>query len=267
MARQKGPLKYIGTLGEVRHFKIKGNEGYFAGLIGGPTAEQIATDPAFKRTRENMNEFGGSATAGKALRTPIMGLIRNNGDSQVTGRITAIMKKINLEDGSEARGRRAVLVSAAPQYLVGFEFNRFTSFGGVFNAPYTITPSGTRESSTLDIPAFEPIDRLYIPDGATHFRVTNSISVLSDYEYNDTTKIYEPKDGVHNGLKDIQYSSYMPINATTTDINLVSTLPGTPTLSADVSVINVIAIEFYQEVNGTYYLFAQGNAMKIDVIF
>ena len=32
MARQKGPLKYVGTLGDIRHFKIKGNEGYFAGL-------------------------------------------------------------------------------------------------------------------------------------------------------------------------------------------------------------------------------------------
>lgn len=54
MARQKGALKYVGTIGDIRHFKIKGNKGYFAGMIGGPTAEQIATDPAFKRTRENM---------------------------------------------------------------------------------------------------------------------------------------------------------------------------------------------------------------------
>ena len=55
MARQKGPLKYVGTLGDIRHFKIKGNQGYFAGLTGGPTADQIATDPAFQITRENMN--------------------------------------------------------------------------------------------------------------------------------------------------------------------------------------------------------------------
>ncbi|SZD73951.1 Uncharacterised protein [Candidatus Ornithobacterium hominis] len=26
MARQKGHIKYVGTLGEVRHFKIKGNK-------------------------------------------------------------------------------------------------------------------------------------------------------------------------------------------------------------------------------------------------
>lgn len=57
MARQKGHIKYTGTLGDVRHFKIKGQEGYFAGLIGSPTAEQVKTAKEFERTRENINEF------------------------------------------------------------------------------------------------------------------------------------------------------------------------------------------------------------------
>ena len=35
MAKQKGHIKYVGTLGDVRHFKIKGNKGFFAGLVGG----------------------------------------------------------------------------------------------------------------------------------------------------------------------------------------------------------------------------------------
>lgn len=84
MARQKGPLKYVGTLGDIRHFKIKGNEGYFAGLTGGPTAEQIATDPAFQRTRENMNEFGGCAMAGKSVRVGLASLMTKaiNGPTQ-----------------------------------------------------------------------------------------------------------------------------------------------------------------------------------------
>ena len=38
MAKQKGHIKYVGTLGDVRHFKIKENKGFFAGLVGGPTA-------------------------------------------------------------------------------------------------------------------------------------------------------------------------------------------------------------------------------------
>ncbi len=59
MAKQKGLVKYSGTMGGVRHFKIKGLQGDFAGLVGGPTDSQIKNDAAFIRTRENMSEFGG----------------------------------------------------------------------------------------------------------------------------------------------------------------------------------------------------------------
>ncbi len=267
MARQKGPLKYVGTLGDIRHFKSKGNEGYFAGLTGGPTAEQIATDPAFQRTRENMNEFGGCAMAGKSVRVGLASLMKNMADSQVTGRLTAIMKKINLEDGSEARGKRAVLISTVPNYLKGFDFNRFTSFNGAFNAPFTITPAGSRDSSTLDVPAFNPLNYLNIPAGATHFRIINAISVLSDYEFNTTTKVYEPKEASLNELKDVQYSAYLPVDSVTALISLVATLPGSPTMTTDVSVLNSIVIEFYQELGSNYYVFAQCYVFKISEIF
>jgi hypothetical protein len=83
-------------------------------MIGGPTAEQIATDPNFARTRENMNEFAGSANAAKSVRVSFSEIIKRFADSQLTGRLTGIMKTINKEDGSESRGQRAILVSAVP---------------------------------------------------------------------------------------------------------------------------------------------------------
>ncbi len=39
MAKQKGVIKYVGTIGDIRHFKIKGQEGYFAGMVGGASGE------------------------------------------------------------------------------------------------------------------------------------------------------------------------------------------------------------------------------------
>lgn len=55
MARQKGVIKYVGTLGDIRHFKIKAQEGFFAGMVGGPTGDQVLTALEFERTSENMN--------------------------------------------------------------------------------------------------------------------------------------------------------------------------------------------------------------------
>jgi len=267
MAKQTGLVKYVGTLGDVRHFKIKGNKGYFAGLKGGPTASQIANDPAFVRTRENMNEFGGSAITGKSFRNSISNLIRTNGDNRVVGRITAVMKKINLEDGSEARGQRAILITAAPQYLEGFEFNKNQSFKSVFNAPYTLTANADRDETTLTIQPFVPSDNMSIPFGATHFKIINAITVLSVFEYNANTKSYEPKASALNGLTNIANSAYISLTGTTSLLTVVASLPGTPTLTSDVSLVNVLAIEFYQQVNGEYYTLAQGNAMKVAKVF
>ena len=267
MARQKGHIKYVGTLGEVRHFKIKGNEGYFAGLKGGPTAEQIKTAPGFIRTRENMSEFAACANAGKSVRVGLSSLMKQMTDSQFTGRLTAIMKKINIEDGSEARGQRAVLVSLQPQYLRGLDFNRNISFNGIFSAPFTLEASVDRNETTLKIPAFNPFNYLNIPSGATHFRIINALSVISDFVYNSATGAYEPAEPVLNEVANIAYSAYTPVDAASTLIEVIATLPGAPTLTTNTSALASIGIEFYQQVGINYYLFHAGNAMKIQEVF
>jgi len=267
MARQKGHVKYVGTLGEVRHFKIKGNEGYFAGLKGGPTAEQVKTAPGFIRTRENMSEFAACANAGKSVRIGLSALMKQMTDSQFTGRLTAIMKKINIEDGSEARGQRAVLITQQPQYLKGLDFNKNISFNGIFSAPFTLTNTVARNSTTMTIPAFNPMSFINVPSGATHFRLINALSVVSDFIFNPATGAYEPADAVLNELSKIAYSSYLPVDAVTPLTTIVAGLTGLPTLSTDVSVLASIGIEFYQQVGANYYLFNAGNAMKVQEVF
>jgi hypothetical protein len=115
MARQLGHVKYKGTIGDIRHFKIKGMTGNFAGMNGGATGEQIKSGASFVRTRENMNEFAGCASVGKAIRAGQSQLMKTMSDPQLTGRLTGIVKKINLEDQTEARGYRSILISAVPQ--------------------------------------------------------------------------------------------------------------------------------------------------------
>jgi len=266
MAQQKGHIKYVGTLGEVRHFKIKGNEGYFAGLKGGPTAEQVKTAPGFIRTRENMSEFTACANAGKSLRVGLSSLMKQMSDSQLTGRL-AIMKKINIEDGSEARGQRAVLVSQQPQYLKGLDFNRNISFNGVFRAPFTLTANADRNESVLEVPAFNPLNFLNVPSGASHFRIINAVSVLSDTVYNPVTGAYEPAEPVLNEMSAIAYSDYTPVDAVSPLIQITAALQGAPVMTINVAVLGSIGIEFYQMVGTNYYLFNAGNALKIQETF
>ncbi len=267
MARQKGLVKYSGTMGGVRHFKIKGLVGDFAGLAGGPSDSQIKNDKAFIRTRENMSEFGGSASAAKSIRVGLAQVIKQYSDPRLTGRLTKIMKEINKEDTGNPRGQRNIKVSANRSFLEGLNFDVNTNLSGIFNAPYTLTNTVLRDGATFDIPIFEPMNLINAPAGATHFRLMNAIAVVSDYQFNTNTGQYEPTDPTLNELSDVQFSAYTDLSTTTSAISITTALAGPPTMTASVSVLNCIGIEFYQQIGSDYYLFASGNAMRVDSLF
>ena len=262
MAKQKGLVKYTGTLGDVRHFKIKGQQGYFAGLVGGPTDTQVKTAPEFQRTRENMNEFGGCA---KAVRIALSEVLNGMTDPQCTGRLTSIMKKINLEDGTEARGVRKVEISSQRIYLYNFGFDKNVSFASIVYIPYATTHDIDRLKANLTTVAVNPTDYLNAPAGATHFRFINAIGVVSDFIYNDATKTYEPSNGALNELSNTTYGAYMPLNTAYAGENLDVSLPVGTVMTADVSVLHCIGIEFFQEVNAVQYPLNNGayNALAI----
>lgn len=268
MARQVGVLKYKGSIDGIRHYKIKGMTGNFAGMNGGATGEQIKTGASFVRTRENMNEFAGCATVGKAIRAGQSQLMKTMSDSQLTGRLTGIVKKINLEDQTEARGYRAILISAVPQHLIGLNFNRNNTVEGSFTGEFETVANVGRNSVTLTVEAFETLKQLNVPSGATHFRFVNSISVISDYAYNSLTKVYEPIEPALNQLSKVVYSDYIEIApGVNPEISLVSALNGTPTMTENASLLSCVGIEFYQKAGSEYYVFSVGNSMKIKNVF
>lgn len=268
MARQLGHVKYKGTIGEIRHFKIKGLTGNFAGLKGGATGEQIKNDSAFVRTRENMNEFAGCATVGKSIRTGQAQLMKTMSDPQFTGRLTGVIKKINLEDQSEARGYRAILISSAPQYLIGLNFNKNRSFETVFLPKFETSVNADRTTATLTAETFDPLKMVKAPAGATHFRLVNSISVISDYAYNVVTNVYEPIETALNELSTITYSDYIELKSgEIPSLEVVSALPGTPTMTASANLLSCVGIEFYQKVGDNYFIFSEGNSMKVKNVF
>lgn len=262
MAKQSGHIKYTGTLGDVRHFKIKGLKGHFAGLKGGVDGDRIKNDDAFERTRENMNEFGGSAKAGKYFRQVLGTVMKGVADSRVASRITALMKQINKEDGSETRGQRAILMSVRKDLLQGFEFNQGTNFDSVFRTSYALQVNDVRNHADLTIAKFNPKIHLNSPRGASHFRISFSIASVSDFVFNATDKNYEAKVK-DSGLLATTYSEYTAIVQNTIDISLMADLPNAPKPTEDESLVICVGVEFYQQVGTQFYLFASGNCLTI----
>ena len=263
MARQKGHVKYIGTIGDIRHFKIKGQTGYFAGMVGGPSGEQVATAPAFERTRENMNEFGGSAKAGRSLRSVFSSVLGKMSDSQLTGRLTAVMKKINLEDQSEPRGYRAILISQQRKYLAGIIFNKNANFDYSMKAGSELAKNVKRGVADYVVGGFNPMDGINAPAGATHFRLIFGLGALSDFAYNATTDTYEPVQQDFHELSAITYSDYFALKAPVPETVLNADVDSADPVPDDCTIMAVAGIEFFQKVGENYYAFASGNAMKV----
>lgn len=267
MAKQTGLTRYRGTLGGVKHFKIKGLAGDYAGLAGGPTGERIKTAPEFQRTRENMSEFAGCARAGRSIRHGLSELMGTMSDTLLTGRLVAVMKKINLQDGSGIRGMRKVEISANGHFLHGFPFDKNTPLMTVMYAPYELSHTPDRLEATFDVPAFLPVTGLKVPEGATHFRLINAIVVVSDFAINVDTGTYEPTQPAFNELHKVEYGQYHPVHAGFPGETLTASLmPGT-VLTADTSVLHCIGIEFSQYVGSQYYVLASGNSLVVDDVF
>lgn len=266
MAKQIGLVRYSGTIGNVRHYKLKGRSEDFAGLAGGVERERILKDPAFKRTRENMNEFGGAAKMGKALRNALSSVVSSMADPTFAGRLTGVLKKVNAK-GSGVRGQREIPVTGNTGLIEGLEMNRALGLGTVLRTSSAVTSTAARNEATLSVDPFNPANHLLLPAGATHFQIILAIASLSDYAY-DTVRGYAPKAPTLNGIEAVARTTQLDVNTPLTAVTTLNAqLPGSPTMTADASLVTCVGIEFYQEVQGSYYLFAQNNAMQFTEVF
>lgn len=262
MAKQKGPIKYDGTIGDIRHFKIKGLTGYYAGMKGGPTANQIKNAPEFARTRENMTEFGGSAKIAKSLRSGLSKALFGIADPYVTGRLTAVMKRINLEDNTGVRGSRSIHVSKHKDYLKGFEFNKNAPLRTIFSMPMMSFTKNLDGDIELTIQPFSAQSDVLSPSGATHFRILLAVVALSDFEYNPNTKSYEPTNPESNEANGLGYSDYLSVTAEIPATEVLSTIDydGPATTS---NLVVCVGIEFYQKVNTNYNRLKVNSALYV----
>jgi hypothetical protein len=219
------------------------------------------------RVLENNREFAGVANINKAFRAPIAD-VNFLWDSRVVSRLARIFKKINLEDGSEARGFRAIQPSKAPRQLVGFEFNKLNPFAQKVHVDCDVVVNAARNSATLTTAVINAPTDLDIATGATHFRIGMTLQSLSDYAWDFQASKYLPTSPLLNGLEITGYSDYLDvaqlgIPGVIFTLDLPQVAGAAPVLTTDVSTVVCITYSLYQKVNGKFYLFEQNQAMQV----
>ena len=245
MAKQKGIFKVEGTLDEVTFYKTR--DGYLVREKGGVSAERIATDPAFVRTRENQAEFGRAGKAGKLLRSAFRVLLQNAADPRMVSRLHRDMMRVVKADATSARGQRNVL-DGELELLTGFECNEGGKLSQTLFAPYSTTIDRAVGSLSITLPPFVPLNQIGAPGEATHYQLLGGGGAL-DFE-----------GGVYEA--ETQTSVVLPLDSTeTAALNLSFSVAANNTHP----LFLVLGIAFYQQVNGSHYSLKNGafNALSI----
>jgi len=238
MAKQKGIIKLDGTIGGITFYKSQ--DGYLAREKGGVSADRIANDPNFQRTRENGEEFGRAGKAGKLLRNSIRAMLQNASDSRMVSRLTQKMVEVIQEDATNPRGQRNVIDGEA-ELLEGFEFNISGKLGTTLYAPYTSTIDRVAGTLAVSIPAFVPLNMIAAPGGATHFKI---VSAGTEIDFENETFVVATSE-----------TAVLPWDTTATAlINLSNAV----TANSTHPLFLALGIEFYQEVNGQMYPLKNG---------
>ena len=245
MAQQKGIIKLAGTIGNITFYKTK--DGYLAKEKTSLDAARIATDPNFIRTRENGVEFGHAAKVGATLRLVFRGIILNSKDSRMVSRLTQRMVAVVYADVTSTRGLRNVM-DGETELVEGFQFNVNAPLSTTFFAPYTPTIDRVTGILKVDVPSFIPANMVTAPNGTTHYKLISSGASI-DFETNVSAV-------------DAVASALLPFNGVAT---AVLALTNTVTLASIHPLFLLFGIEFYQEVNGSYYLLKNGayNALSV----
>ncbi len=246
MAKNKSLFKVEGTLDNVTFYKS--TDGYFVRTKGGVSKKRIMNDPAFARTRENGSEFGRSASSGKMLRDVMSTFVFKAKDSKLSSRLMKVMSDIKNQDLISVRGERNVAVGLATvtgkEFLKGFDFNNRATFRSVFFNPFVVDGS----TGVITITDLKPNEQIRYPDGATHFSLQSGFVNL-DFS---------------TGASDITYSaiSNLPLDGSLSTITLTpSSIPtGTGT------VMVVLLVEFFQEVNGQQYALNNGAYNVLTIV-
>ncbi|MBO6880908.1 hypothetical protein [Winogradskyella sp.] len=262
MARNNSFIKLEGTLDGLTFYNKDGQN--LVKSKNQVSRNRIMNDPAYKRTRENMQEFGGAARCSKAFRESFSAIARLVADTYLASRLTGKIRGI-VPNGAGLRGQRNINLVDNLEPLIGLQFNVSKPFDSQFNAPSTgpvIDPN--RDKVTWTIPDFNTDTYINIPEGATHCKLALAAGYVSNYEWVPALKSYEPVEEAPNGVGAIVYSDAIALGAMVgSDTNLALDLTAHAPIPVTTALFAGTAIVFYQMVNGELYELAQGHSMKI----
>lgn len=249
MAKQLGILPISGAVGNVQFFK--GRDGSFR-VRQKSTVDnnRVATDPAYKRTREHMAEFTAAAKGSKLLRDAVNVLVAKISDKYMPNRLLGTMLKVVKADTVNDRGKRNI-TDGDLQNLKKFEFSITGPVSNTFVTRYVSSIDRVSGKMKLSIPESVTEKVVFGPREATHFQI--HLAALEIDFLNEKSSF------------SIASTEIMSLEAATIPAKeLEASIPA----ASPHPLILFLAVEFWLETNGKFYPANSKNyngAMVLDI--
>lgn len=186
MAKLIGEFNFIGQLGNLSAYTMKGSDKIIIRRKGGASKKKIRNDASFVRTRENNTEFSGCVRTTAAIRHVIFP-VKHLADYNFTATLNALTKSIQRKDEISRRGERNVYLSQHKHLLQGFQLNQNHPFDSVVRHPASVIIDRQACKAIITLPDMEAGYSLQVPWKQPLFHFTFVLGTVKNAIFNGTT--------------------------------------------------------------------------------
>lgn len=224
----------------------------------------MLSNPGIGNAIEIITGTAGCGTGVKALRHCFKSLLDKHTDAHFTGRLMQVVTEIYHRDLEGKTGKKSIYFSKEKPFLGTLFFHSSERLIDMILHQFDCCHTIARDQATLSLTELD-IKFVYIPRGASHYRILHHLSIISDYTYSEINQRFEPVS-LLNTLNAVAYSKYTPVGVPLTD-EIVVSLPVNDNLPDTVSVIQCVGIEYYRKSGLENFMINRGGSVKVYEVF
>ncbi len=246
MAKQKGIIPLVGTLGGINFYYLNG-KAIARKAGGGFNGNAIKTKASMQRVRENGSEFGHCSKVNKVFRTALLPFYKGYTFTYFHSRLMGLFTQLKALDVTSKRGERrvanGVTNAVGLPLLKRYAYTPDCDVRTILPFDYRIAEG----SYALTISGFD-IKRVGFAEGATHIGLTYGVL---NFNF----------DTLHH---DLQLAPPLVLDQSFAG-NVVSLVPmNLP--EGNGTVLCVLGIRFYQAVDGALYVLNASDSIGLTVL-
>lgn len=212
--------------------------------------KRIQQDPRLARQRENNSEFASICFAGTLIRDAFRAMTNVTtiaSRASVGGMVKRLAQVIHSDTTSD-RGSRTI-AKGDLSLMNNYQFNPLAPLHKIFYAHFTASTDRSEGRLSVHVPAFVPSLSMTAPSGTTHFQIVTAAA-----EFN-----FDKQEFKRNETR----SGELPLDLIKTEPLTLEISISTP---SKLAFLHVLAIEFFQQVNGRMYILRENTRSAIGVI-